>query len=121
MSVEDYSIRISLKNKFQLFQLRQRKLSFFTFPIISLWKIDLSCHNIQRSHPTRIKNIIYVQANFLSMYAKFQPQPPYGFLEDFIIFFKKLPFMSPWQPMKLSDLHKSHMKRGELLNKHICG
>ena len=28
--------------------------------------------------------------------------------------------MSPWQPIKLSDLDESHMKRGGLLNKHIC-
>ena len=28
--------------------------------------------------------------------------------------------MSPKQPIKLSDLDKRHMKRGGLLNKHIC-
>ena len=28
--------------------------------------------------------------------------------------------MSPRQPIKLSDLDKSHMKRGGLLNIHIC-
>ena len=28
--------------------------------------------------------------------------------------------MSPPQPIKLSDLDKSHMKRGGLLNKHFC-
>ena len=36
------------------------------------------------------------------------------------IFFEKLPFMSPRQPIKLSDLDKSRMKHGGLLNKHIC-
>ena len=34
--------------------------------------------------------------------------------------FENLPFTSPWQPIKLSDLDKSHMKRGELLKKHSC-
>ena len=28
--------------------------------------------------------------------------------------------MSPWQPIKFSDLDKSHIKRAELFNKHIC-
>ena len=28
--------------------------------------------------------------------------------------------MSPQQPIKLSDLDKSHMKYGGLLNEHIC-
>ena len=35
-------------------------------------------------------------------------------------FFENLPFMSPRQPIKLSDLDKSHMKHGGLLNKHLC-
>ena len=29
--------------------------------------------------------------------------------------------MSPCQPIKLSDLDKSRMQHGGLLNKHICG
>ena len=36
------------------------------------------------------------------------------------IFFKNLPFVSPRQPIKLSDLDKSYMQHGGLLNKHIC-
>ena len=36
------------------------------------------------------------------------------------IFFENLPFMSPCQPIKLSDLYKSRMQHGGLLNKHIC-
>ena len=39
----------------------------------------ISCHSNQRSYPTRIKNTTYVEANILSMYAKFQLHPPYGF------------------------------------------
>ena len=35
-------------------------------------------------------------------------------------FFENLPFMSPCQPIKLSDLDKSRMKHGGLLNKHFC-
>ena len=31
-------------------------------------------------------------------------------------FFENLPFMSPRQPIKLSDLDKSRMKHGGLLN-----
>ena len=36
------------------------------------------------------------------------------------IFFENLPFMSPRQPIKLSDLDKSCMQHGGLLNKLIC-
>ena len=33
------------------------------------------------------------------------------------IFFKNLPFMSPCQPIKLSDLDKNRMKHGGLLKR----
>ena len=39
----------------------------------------LSCHSNQSSYLTGIKNTTFVEANVLSMYAKFQPHPPYGF------------------------------------------
>ena len=35
-------------------------------------------------------------------------------------FFKNLPFMSPPQPVKLSNLEKSRLKHGGLLNKYFC-
>ena len=34
--------------------------------------------------------------------------------------FENLPFMSPRQPIKSSDLDKSRVKHGGLLNKHFC-
>ena len=42
----------------------------------------ISCHSNQSSSPTRIKNTIYVEANVLSMYAKFRLHPIYDFLEE---------------------------------------
>ena len=39
----------------------------------------ISCYSNQSSYPTRIKNTTFVEANVLSMYAKIQLQPPYGF------------------------------------------
>ena len=39
----------------------------------------ISCHSNQSSYPTAIKNTTFVEANVLSMYAKFQLHPPYGF------------------------------------------
>ena len=39
----------------------------------------ISCHSNQSSYPTRIKIINYVEANVLSMYAKFRLNPIYGF------------------------------------------
>ena len=40
--------------------------------------------------------------------------------KNFDFFFENLPFMSPRQPIKSSDLDKSHMKHGGLLNKNLC-
>ena len=39
--------------------------------------------------------------------------------KNFDFFFENLPFMSPCQPIKSSDLDKSRMKHGGLLNKHF--
>ena len=39
----------------------------------------ISCHSNQSSYPTVIKNTTFVEANVLSMYAKFQLHSPYGF------------------------------------------
>ena len=94
-----------------------------TFPIISLWTL-LSCHSNESTWATTMKNTIYVEANVMNMYAKFQLHSPYDFWgEDFWIFeyfFEKLPFMLSWQPVKFSDLDKIHMNRRGLLKKHFC-
>ena len=42
----------------------------------------ISCHSNQSSYPTGIKNATYLEANVLSMYAKFRLHPPYGFWEE---------------------------------------
>ena len=39
----------------------------------------ISCHSNQSSYLTGIKNTTFVEANVLSMCAKFQLHPPYGF------------------------------------------
>ena len=64
--------------KIQISPVRQQKLSIFHF---SHYKSmgTINCHSNQSSYPTGIKNITYIEANVLSMYAKFQLQPPYGF------------------------------------------
>ena len=82
----------------------------------------ISCDDNHSSYPTGVKSTNYVEANVLRMYAKFQLHPPYGFCEDanFFFFFKNVHFMSPRQPIKVSNLGKRRMKRGVLLNKHIC-
>ena len=82
---------------------------------------NLSCHSNESTQAMTIKNIIYVEANVMNMYAKFMLRPPYGFWgEDFCIFFENLPFMLPWQPIKFSDLDKIHMNRRGLLKKRFC-
>ena len=40
--------------------------------------------------------------------------------KNFDFFVENLPFMSPHQPIKSSDLDKSRVKHGGLLNKHFC-
>ena len=49
----------------------------------------LSCHSNQSGWATAIKNNIFVEANVMNMYAKFQLHPPYDFWEEFWIFFRK--------------------------------
>ena len=39
----------------------------------------ISCNSNQSSYPNGIKDTTFVEANVLSMYAKFQLHPPYGF------------------------------------------
>ena len=49
-----------------------------------------------------IKNIIYVEANVMNIYAKFQLHPPYGFWEeDFLIFFSEISINLPEIKWKL--------------------
>ena len=79
----------------------QKWMPIPTFPIISVWKLFKSCHSNESTLATT-KNAIYVEANVMNIYAKFQLQPPYGFWEeDFYIFFffKILAFRLPWQPI----------------------
>ena len=39
----------------------------------------LSCHSNESTQAMTIKNIIYVEANVMNMYAKFQLHHHYGF------------------------------------------
>ena len=39
----------------------------------------LSCHSNESTWAMTIKNTIYIEANVMNMYAKFQPHPPYRF------------------------------------------
>ena len=52
--------------------------------------------------------------------------PSFGFIlymvseKIFKHFYENQPFLPPRQPIKFTDLDKSHMKRRGLLNKHFC-
>ena len=53
--------------------------------------------------------------------------PSFGFIpymvsekKIFKHFYENGPFLPPQQPIKFTDLDKSHMKRRGLLNKHFC-
>ena len=82
---------------------------------------NISCQSNQSFYPTGIENTVYVEANVLSMYAKFQPLPPYEFLEeDFDFSLSKIyPSCRPGNHSN-SAIWTRHIKLGELLNKRIC-
>ena len=120
--MEDYSINISVKKKNSNIPNDLADIVNFHF---SHYKSmgTISCHSNQSSYPTGIKNTTYVEANVLSMYAKFRLHAfiPYMVSEKiFKHFYENRPFLPPRQPIKFTDLDKSHMKRRGLLNKHFC-
>ena len=56
----------------------------------------------------------------MNIFAKFQLHLLYGFWgDDFLIFFCKLAFRLPWQPIKFSGLDKIHMFGRGLLKEHF--
>ena len=77
-NIEDYSINISVKKKNSNIPNDLAEIVNFHF---SHYKSmgTISCHSNQSSYPTIIKNTTYVEADVLSMYAKFRLHPPYGF------------------------------------------
>ena len=83
--MEDYSINISVKKKSNISIETAETVNFHFSHYKSMGNI--SCHSNQSSYQTGIKNTIYVEANVLSMYAKFQLHPPYGFGEGEILTF----------------------------------
>ena len=67
-NMEDYSINISVKKS----NISSETTETVNFQFSHYNSIgSLSCHNNQSSYPTGIKNTSFVEANVLSMYAKF--------------------------------------------------
>ena len=94
--MEDYSINISVKKNSNIPNDLAEIVNFHFSHYKSMGTI--SCHSNQSSYPTGIKNTSYnIEANVLSMYAKFRLHPPYGFWEeDFLNIFTKIdPFCRP--------------------------
>ena len=84
-----------------------------------------SCHSNQSSYPTGIKNNIHVTfgtGQCPKQVCHVSASSSLRFLRGrlLIFFSENLPFMSPRQPIKSSDLYKSHMKDGGLLNYNLC-
>ena len=67
-----------LNNYFCKKKIQISLMTFSTFPHYKSMG-TISCHSNQSSYPTGIKNTTYVEANVLTMYAKFRLHPPYGF------------------------------------------
>ena len=78
--MEDYSINISVKIFLNIPNDLAEIVNFHFSHYMSMGTI--SCHSNQSSYPTGIKNTTYKEANILSMHAKFQLHPPYGFREE---------------------------------------
>ena len=66
------------KNKIQLSPMRQQKLPISIFSHYKSMEMS-SCHSNESSWTVTIKYITFVEGNVLSMYAKFQLHPLYGF------------------------------------------
>ena len=80
----------------------------------------LSCQSNESTWATTIKTIIYVEANVMNIYAKFQLIPHMASERRCLnIFFENLAFRLPWQPIKISDLDKIHMVDRGLLQKRF--
>ena len=76
--MEDYSINISVKKIYSNIPNDLAEIVNFHFSDYKSMG-TISCHGNHSSYPTGIKNTTYVEANVLSMYAKFRLHPLYGF------------------------------------------
>ena len=108
------------KNIFQIYPLRQKQLSIFTFNYNSMESI--SCHSNQSSNPTRIKNNL-CRGQCPKHVCQVSASSHLWFLKKkFFNSFRKFTLHGNQsnKDIKLSYLDRSHMKHGGLLNKHIC-
>ena len=78
--MKDYSINKSVEKNSNISSETAETVNFHFSHYKSMGTI--SCHSNQSSYPTGIKNTTYIEANVLSMYAKFWLLPLYGFLEE---------------------------------------
>ena len=76
-SMEDYSINISVRKKSNISSETAETVKFQFSHYKSMGTI--SCHSNQSSYLTGKKNTTFIEANVLSMHAKFQLHLPYGF------------------------------------------
>ena len=115
MIMDNYSINISVKKISNIPNDLAEIVNFHFSHYKSMGTI--SCHSNQSSYPTGIKNTTYVEANVLSMYAKFRLSPIWFLRRRFL---RKSTLMPPRQPIKFNYFDKSRMKRRGLLNTHFC-
>ena len=81
----------------------------------------LSCQSNESTWAMTIKNIIYVEANVMNMYAKFQLHPPYNFWgEDFWIFFRKFTLYVAMATNQIQRFGQNSYECRGLLKKHFC-
>ena len=80
----------------------------------------MGCHSNKSSYPIGTKAQFMQILMSLTCLQNINFNPLTVSEKIFEYIFENLPFVLPRQPIKLSDLDKSHMKCKELLNKHVC-
>ena len=80
ITVENYSINISVKIKFYYPLYIDETVEISNFHFSHYKSIEtISCHSNQSSHLPGIKNTTFIEGNVICKYAKFQLHPSYGF------------------------------------------
>ena len=71
-------VLVTSKNQNSNISSKMAEIAIFRFSSYKSME-TLSCHRNQSSGTRTIKNTNFVEANIISMYAKFQLHPPYSF------------------------------------------
>ena len=119
MKMEDYSINISVKTCSNIPNVLAEIVNFHFSHYKSMGTI--SCHSNQSSYPTRIKKHNLCRGYCPKHVSQVSASSQIWFLKKiFKHCYENRPFLPSQQPIKFTDLDKSHLKHRGLLNNHFC-